>query len=190
MGGSSGSSICYYWSLNDHGKEGEPSFFYIMEDKKSLIKILILYYIFLTVGYIYGVSILETNEQKIDKNALENFNELEAFIKIGIKNIIAFLIILSGIFLSKKIVYFFFIVNGYVLGVFISKLTKIQDIIVILPHGVLEMTSYILTGYFCIRFIDTDNSKYIKKIFFCFLLMLIAVIIESILTPILIETLL
>lgn len=161
-----------------------------MKDKKSLIKILILYIVFLTVGYIYGVCILETNNQKIDKNSLENFNELEAFIKIGIKNIIAFLIILSGIFFSKKIVYFFFIVNGYVLGVFISKLSEIQDIIVILPHGILEMTSYILAGYFCIRYIETDNNKYIKNIIFCFLLMLIAVIIESILTPVLIETLL
>lgn len=160
-----------------------------MKDKKSFIKIFILYFIFLTVGYIYGVCILETNNQKIDKNSLENFNELEAFIKIGIKNIIAFLIILSGIFFSKKLVYFFFIVNGYVLGIFISKLSKIQDIIVILPHGILEMISYILTGYFCIRYIDTENNKYIKKIFYCFLLMLLAVIIESILTPVLIEKL-
>lgn len=158
-----------------------------MRRYKSIFLITLIYFFFLTVGYIYGSIFSTSNGGKIEVRKLEDFNYLETFFKIGIKNTVAFLVICSSIFLSNKIVYLFFIINGYILGVFISKFSSLYELIVILPHGIIEMISFILAGYFSICIINDKKRKYYRYLLFSFFLMLIAVVIESTITPMIVK---
>ena len=146
----------------------------------KLLKIIVLFTISFIIGYIIG---LRSEEQSLNLENINNLNGFISFFKITIKNTIAFILLFSSLILGEGIVYFFYVLNAYIIGLVMAKINSIISIIIILPHGILEMTFYILTGYLLLNYIDTSNPKYIKFTKLTYLGILFAAAIESFITP-------
>lgn len=145
-----------------------------------LLIILSCFFIALFVGYIIG---LDGSKQNINIEQGKNINFIGAFIAILVRNTFAFLILTSGVLIGKKIIYFFYVINGYVLGLLISKFKSGLAFATILPHGIMEISFFILAGYFLILYIKERNQKYFKYVGVTFIGLVFAAIVESAITP-------
>lgn len=116
------------------------------------------------------------------------FNLIKAFFIIGIRNTLAAISLVLAHYLNKKvIIYYLLIVNSFVLSLLISKMDNIVELVLIVPHGILEITSYLLIASLALYGIK--NSKSVrslkKKYFKYYLLLILSVAIESFATPVL-----
>lgn len=105
------------------------------------------------------------------------------------RNIICFLGILLCIIISKSMIYIFFMVNGSVLGIFVSKFQEWKYFLAILPHGILEIISYVLLSCIVLNILQKNKVETIDKkyIIISLLLLLFAANIEAFLTPIIVN---
>lgn len=153
-------------------------------NKKSII-ILIIFFCSLLVSFVVSIYFFYS-PQPIYK--LVTFNGLTLLKEILTRNIICFLWLLCGIISSEFLVYSFFITNGCMLGIFISKLENFKYILTILPHGILEIYSFLLLSCTVLDILKRNkvikNDK--KKILISFLLLVISAILESFLTPLIV----
>lgn len=136
------------------------------------------------IGSFFIAYILNINSEKPIINPTE-INSSEWFFTIISKNTISFLFILSGILLGKWIINIYLLSNGAILGLLISKLKNINYLLIILPHGVVEVPIYIILCYLVIKIINNKyiNKSDIKRIFICYLTIILAALIESFITP-------
>lgn len=147
-----------------------------------LLKIILIFIVSIVVGFFIGISFNE-NKQSINIELADDLNFLKSFINIFGRNTFAFLVLLSSVFLGKGIAYFFYVINGYILGLLISKFSSLLDFITILPHGIIEMGCFILAGYFFICYRVEGKILFIKYAGLTYLGLLISAIIESSITP-------
>ncbi|CEN23663.1 Integral membrane protein DUF95 [[Clostridium] sordellii] len=112
-------------------------------------------------------------------------NSSEWFFTIISRNTISFLFILSSILLGKCMINIYLLSNGAILGLLVSKLKNINYLLLILPHGVVEIPIYITLCYLVIKIINNKyiNKSDIKMIFLCYLIIILAALIESFITP-------
>ncbi|MGX7111298.1 stage II sporulation protein M [Gemella cuniculi] len=118
---------------------------------------------------------------KIEINLRSNFL---FFINILFKNTLwYFMLLLSMRFKVKVLPKSMIIINSLMLALLINKLEEIQKIILVLPHGVLEMV--ILLNVISYILYKIKNDDYcIKKFFLKYYFLLIsAALIESFITP-------
>lgn len=146
-----------------------------------LICILGIFFGFLLVGYIIG---FQSEKPSLNMKNIYNYNMLNTFIIIIIKNTFAYFLLLSTIIFGKKIAYFFFGVNGYIIGLTIAKFNSLKlALTTILPHGIFEMGFFIFTGYFLINYINRNSANLKKYIVLSYFGILASAIIESTITP-------
>lgn len=158
-------------------------FNFIMKKKNKyfyIIIILLLYIISLAFGFALG---LHGGKQSLHVRNLTIMESFIGFAKILCRNTFAYLILFTSIFLGRIIIYFFFCLNGYLLGLVISKFKFFLDLITIVPHGIIEMGTFILTGYFLICYMQINNKKFLKYASFMYSGIIIAAFIESFITP-------
>jgi len=146
----------------------------------ALVKIMLAYFAFLLLGFIIGKA---GEKQSLNIESVKNIDVIHAFLIILGRNTLAFIILLTSVILGKKMVYFFYGINGYIIGLTIAKFKSLLFLITILPHGILEMGSFIATGYYLIRFIEELDSKFIKYACISYTGVFVAVFIESFITP-------
>ena len=147
-------------------------------------KSLFIFLISLFVSFLLGM--LNRSPQSI---TMTTFDKTEAFVNIIKNNTICFLWILSGILLSKYIVYIFLTLNGLMLGSLISRFANISYMMLILPHGVTEFFAFIMLSGITLNILK--RKKFIKKdvsmILFSYVILFLSAIIESTLTPYLVS---
>lgn len=116
-----------------------------------LIKIIILFIIFFIIGYIIG---LRGEKQNVNLGNMNSLNSFISFVKIMGRNTIAFILLFSSIILGEKLIYFFYGLNAYLIGMVVAKINSLLSVIIIVPHGIFEIASFILTGYFLISYLN------------------------------------
>ena len=104
-------------------------------------------------------------------------------------NTLLFLFIISAIYIGKINIYLFLITNGVRIGLLISKFMYVKYMLLILPHGVLEISTFLLLAAFISVKIDngckinTIGITGIKRIVLMYCLIVIAALIEVGITP-------
>lgn len=143
-----------------------------------------IYFITLIITSIIS-RIVFFNPQKINIENL-NINNSLVFKEILIKNTFCFILILSAILLGKYILYIFLSLNGCLLGLFISKFSSITYFLAIIPHGITELFSLLLTSSIVLDILTIEKitSFHKKAIVFSFFLLIFSAFIESFVTPI------
>jgi uncharacterized membrane protein SpoIIM required for sporulation len=175
--------------LNDNERKGKDetrvvSSFQVNFMKRNyhfiISRIVLLFIVSLGVGFIFG---MHGSKQSLNIKEFTMVDSYIAFMKILLRNSMAFLILFTGIFFGKAIIYFFFCLNGYILGLVVSKFNKLIDLITILPHGIFEIGSFMVTGYFLICFIQIKDKKYLKLAGLMYFGIVFSAVIESFITP-------
>lgn len=103
------------------------------------------------------------------------------FEKVLLKNLLVLFIIVFGSRQFKFIPVLTAITNGIVLGVITSQFSKIYYWALILPHGLLEISTFLYAGYLSRTLYWENHSK--KKLYFLILLVALAAFIEAFITP-------
>ncbi|MEG0844533.1 MAG: stage II sporulation protein M [Romboutsia sp.] len=147
----------------------------------------IVFFIFL-ISFIFSFLInflFKFNKGTLLISNTTNLNSFELFSTILIKNTICFLIILSSIFISKYIVYIFLFINGYNLGAIISQFTNVKHFLLIIPHGVTEIYSFLFLSVITLKILKFEyiSPKDKRNIIFSFLILLLSAFIEAFITP-------
>lgn len=185
---------------------------YVHRNLNLLLISLIVFLIATALGYICSDMILTL----MPELALHSTSLIDAifmsFLEIFPHNLsIDWLVIISGIFLSI-ISIIITLYNGMLIGYYLVATTPIEFLFGIVPHGIFEIPSSIvaLTGAFLITILEIriikglfdknitikqtlNNNRYVIKdiiatFYYVFILLLIAGIIESTITPLLLYT--
>lgn len=178
-------------------KEYEACFKYILESKRFIYAVFILFFIFALIGFIFPAPLLVS--QKISEylnfllDKTKDFGLKQMFFFIFFNNLkSSFFGIIFGIFAGIFPVAGS-LINGYVLG-FVSKLTVAENGFFVLwrliPHGIFELIAVFISfgmglklgiEVFTKKETFIKNLKFSLKIFFLIVLplLLIAAIIES-----------
>ncbi|HEM2548756.1 TPA: stage II sporulation protein M [Streptococcus suis] len=111
------------------------------------------------------------------------------FIQILLKNTVAGIWLLSAYILGDLIIYIFFITNGIVLGALLSTFPNIIYLLLVIPHGVIEIFSYIYLSDTIInkRKGCYDIQDFVKRLKISFLLLMLGAGIEAFITPLMIN---
>ena len=110
----------------------------------------------------------------------------EDFFSIIFRNTIVTLWIISAIFVGKIMLYVFAAINGICLGLLMSKFSTMKYLLLVLPHGIIEMGSFFLMCDTILNIIKKANigKKDVSKIMIAYILLIVAVIIETFFTPV------
>lgn len=129
-----------------------------------------------------------SSEKQFITNASVVFG-FDDFIQILLKNTVAGIWLLSAYLLGDMIIYIFFITNGIVLGALLSSLPNMFYLLLVIPHGVIEIFSYIYLSDTIINHQKGcyDKQDFIKRLKISFLLLILGAGIESFITPLMIN---
>ncbi|MBY0040883.1 stage II sporulation protein M [Bacillus cereus] len=165
-------------------KQQQHSVFMQLKLKLNNKSIFLLFIFSLIIGVIYGSFFLE--KTTVNWKEINNF---EAFITILSRNITCSLILIISTFFGSLLLKFFFVGNGLVLGLTISKFQSLNYLILVIPHGIIEIPSFLYLGYILIKAIDQNKFtfKTLKGVGLSIILLIIAALIESYVTPNLIQ---
>lgn len=148
-------------------------------------KYLILTYLLtaLIVFYFY----ISSKKQVIsDYNAVFGFKD---FFQILLKNSIASIWLLLSYVFGESIIYIFFIINGIVLGLLLSSFSSITYLLLVLPHGIIEIGTYVYLSDTIINMRNNSQNKRknVKRFIISFLLLTLSAGIETFITPLMIN---
>lgn len=127
-----------------------------------------------------------------EKQVISNYNVVfgfKDFFQILFKNLIASVWLLLSYVFGESIIYIFFVINGIVLGLLLSSFSSVMYLLLILPHGIIEIGAYVYLAD-TIMTIKSKNQgkKIVAKHFICFFLLLtLAAGIETFITPLMIN---
>ncbi|ANO37500.1 stage II sporulation protein M [Streptococcus pneumoniae] len=129
-----------------------------------------------------------SSEKQFITNASVVFG-FDDFIQILLKNTVAGIWLLSAYLLGDMIIYIFFITNGIVLGALLSSFPNMFYLLLVIPHGVIEIFSYIYLSDTIINHRKGcyDKQDFIKRLKISFLLLILGAGIESFITPLMIN---
>lgn len=152
-----------------------------MKGKKYLI---LTYLLTAVIVFYFSVS--------SEKQVISNYNVVfgfKDFFQILFKNLIASVWLLLSYVFGESIIYIFFVINGIVLGLLLSSFSSVMYLLLILPHGIIEIGAYVYLAD-TIMTIKSKNQgkKIVAKHFICFFLLLtLAAGIETFITPLMIN---
>ena len=129
-----------------------------------------------------------SSEKQFITNASVVFG-FDDFIQILLKNTVASIWLLSAYLLGDMIIYIFFITNGIVLGALLSSFPNMFYLLLVIPHGVIEVFSYIYLSDTIINHRKGcyDKQDFIKRLKISFLLLILGAGIEAFITPLMIN---
>lgn len=150
-----------------------------LNTKNKVLSFIIVYLFSATLVFFLSNEIKQT---VITTGVNIGFND---FLMITLKNSIASLWILSALLLGESILYIFFIINGVNLGLLISNFESLKYLILVIPHGIFEIASFV---YICIVVIKwrnnkINNKKLFKNILISIIFLILSAAIETFITP-------
>lgn len=145
-----------------------------------------LAYYFCSAGIIFLINI---NGEKSLVNKEISIDKIKLLINILYKNTFCFLWILAGILFGQLLIKSFLIVNGVVMGMLLSKLISISQLLIIVPHGIFEIGALILTCCIVTEIIKQKSIGKYEKIYLLisYILIIQAALIEAFITTSLIK---
>lgn len=137
---------------------------------------MIVFIIFLFFGALFSKYFATASSQY----SLDSFKviHLNWFTEIIFRNTITFLVLSSTLFLGNIVSIIFFCVNGFNVGLICGQLPIFQSVVLLLPHGVIEITSYV----WLVHAVTHVNHMKIN-IIRAYCLLFLAAIIEVFVTP-------
>lgn len=125
----------------------------------------------------------EPKQSIINENIVFN---IEDFFSIIFRNTIVTLWIFSAIFVGKIMLHVFAAINGICLGLLMSKFSTMKYLLLVLPHGIIEMGSFFLMCDTILNIIKKANigKGDVSKIMIAYILLIVAAIIETFFTPV------
>lgn len=124
------------------------------------------------------------------KQVISNYNVAFGFgdfLQIFLKNSTASIWLLLSYVLGEIIIYFFFVINGLVLGLLLSSFSSITYLLLILPHGLIEIGAYVYLSDTIMKNKNKDKKEAVKHFVVCFLLIALAAVVETFITPLMIN---
>lgn len=157
--------------------------------KYKINRNILFFFIFaIILGFILG---LKSEQEIVDVAAIHSINYWDMFRSIIINNTIAFLLLSCSFLIGKPIIYMFFGINGFFIGTVIGKVRTTAAIVLLAPHGLIEMWAYLFIGTFLYNILIKENrdallsdkKKYIQPFILAYSILIIAVFIEVFITP-------
>lgn len=153
---------------------------------KNILKISFSFIITFFVGVMLPSLINDPDYQSIE---LQNYSLLESFKDFGfilINNSIALLVLFFSLILGRWFLYFFYFINGFLIGLFLTKVQMKIFLLAILPHGILEITTFFVIGLMI--FLVKQGYK-MKKMYFlvAYSGLIFSAFIEAFMTPIILK---
>lgn len=148
----------------------------VKKTRSNILTLLIVFIIFLILGVLFSKRFTTVSSQY----SLNSFKviHLNWLAEIIFRNTMAFLILSSTFFLGNVISVVFFCINGFNVGLVCGQLSIFQSIVLLSPHGIIEITSYLWLVY------AVTHANHIKtNIIRAYCLLLLAAIIEIFVTP-------
>ncbi|MCF8890944.1 stage II sporulation protein M [Priestia megaterium] len=151
-----------------------------MLHKKRTLQILLVFFIPLIVGFIYGKIFLHTSS--IVQGNIE-YNEVLG--KILAKNLMCVVILVVITFFGHILIKTFLGMNGLIAGLLISKFKSISYLLLVLPHGIVEIPTFLFLGYVLLGAIERNKLDFqaIKGISVSAVLIVLGALIETYVTP-------
>ncbi|SFU95358.1 stage II sporulation protein M [Butyrivibrio sp. M55] len=146
-----------------------------------LLKYIGIFIFTILISYIINIG-----NEKCIANTDITINIIKDFFIILSNNTLVFLVVLSSIFVGKTNINIMIIVTAFRIGILISKFMYINYLILVIPHGVIEVMVYLVLSAFVSAEIEKGNkinSGLIKKAFVLYLLLIISAIVEIGITP-------
>nr|AAC69561.2 BviE [Butyrivibrio fibrisolvens] len=146
-----------------------------------LLKYIGIFIFTILISYIINIG-----NEKCIANTDITINIIKDFLIILSNNTLVFLVVLSSIFVGKTNIIIMIIVTAFRIGILISKFMYINYLILVIPHGVIEVMVYLVLSAFVSAEIEKGNkinSGLIKKAFVLYLLLIISAIVEIGITP-------
>jgi uncharacterized membrane protein SpoIIM required for sporulation len=155
-----------------------------MLHNQNLKLVTMVFLIPLIVGYSAGSIYLEPASL-----VLKDFNSTSFFITISLKNVTVIILLFFSMFFGKVFLGTFVGINGFLLGILLSKFSSMKYLWLIIPHGVIEIPILLwITTILCQAIDDKRIEKETFKLLgVSLLLILFAAFIESFVTPNIIE---
>ena len=147
---------------------------------------------YLILTYLLTALIVFYFSTSSEKQVISNYNVafgFEDFIQILLKNSIASICLLLAYIFGESIIYIFFIINGVILGLLLSSFSSITYLLLVLPHGLIEIGSYVYLSdtIMNMRNQNQDKKKVTKRFIVSFLLLALAAGVETFITPFMIN---
>lgn len=159
-----------------------------VKKQSTSFRYFILYWgIFLSIVLLCVFFNINENKQIIDTNI--EWTPLKDFWIILGNNSLVFLCLILSISVGRIGVFSVIIVNSIHLGLLISQFMDFSYLLLIIPHGVFEISVLLMLGAVISRYLDDDkkNTKaLIKKICLLYIGLLCSAAIEAWITPYLI----
>lgn len=147
-------------------------------------------YLLKYIGIFFGVLmvsyLINSGNEKCIVNTDITINVLKDFCIILANNTLFFLVVLSSIFVGKKNIYIMIIATAFRIGLLISKFMYFNYLILVIPHGGIEIMVYLMLSAFVSVEIEKGNkinSELIKRALVLYLLLTISAIVEVVITP-------
>ena len=144
---------------------------------------------YLILTYLLTALIVFYFSTSSEKQVISNYNVafgFEDFIQILLKNSIASIWLLLAYIFGESIIYIFFIINGVILGLLLSSFSSITYLLLVLPHGLIEIGSYVYLSD-TIMNMRNQKKKVTKRFIVSFLLLALAAGVETFITPFMIN---
>ncbi|MGG1698000.1 stage II sporulation protein M [Bacillus zhangzhouensis] len=126
----------------------------------------------------------------LDSTEVLEFQNKNIFFYIVTNNLKVFLVIILGLFLYRIPTYITLMYNAVILAFALSALTHVLMFLSIIAHGIFEMLAFIIAGSVAFNKYEDVMSNKMKFIFISFvgiLLILIAAVIETYISPIILK---
>ncbi|MCY8005442.1 stage II sporulation protein M [Bacillus haynesii] len=152
----------------------------MLHNNKTARKIIAIFFISLLLGILYGEIFLEP-----DKMVAHDLNHSKILLKVVTKNMICLVIMVIGTFLGKLFIKTFLGVNGFLIGLVISKFQSVSYFLLILPHGIIEIPTLLFLGYILLKAINQNafDRRTVKGVLISGIMILVSALIESYVTP-------
>lgn len=145
--------------------------------------ILIIYIVFLLLGIIYNHFTDVNNFTRVSNDEFFSFKKVMHYIQ---NNGFVFILLCLGLITYKITTVINIVINGFLLGMYLIPMVQIGGLSFLL-HGVPELTGLYIGAYIGLSSMDNiliNKMKYFVLFLLGFVLIVIAAIIETYLTPI------
>lgn len=135
-------------------------------------------------------SMLMNGTEKQSIQVLQDYDSIRTFLVIAGRNSVVFLLLFSTVYTDRRVArmigILFPITNGVIIGALVARFPSAEYLIIVLPHGVLEMGAYfLLIGTISVYQPSATQSlrSLVKPICALYVSMLCAAWVEAYVTP-------
>lgn len=158
----------------------------ILKKKQSNCLNYFLQYLFWFLFLVIVSFLLNMNAKKQTINTDIDLDNLHIFFVIIVNNTLVFVCIFSSVFVGKMNIYIMIIVNAIRTGVLISRFKHPMYLLMILPHGIPEISILLLLAALISKQLDSvpENMKsLLRKSGLLYIALWVSAIVEAWVTP-------